>query len=170
MNATSCSEWLAARSRQGAVLAGLLPVLASCGWDAYPGYECVEDGDCAGGRCENNECVAATPPTHHTLRVAVTGAGTVTSTPTGIRCGPGASEEDCGHGFLAGTSVVLTAAPGGGQMLAAWSGDCAGSDRTCRLTIDGPKSVGVEYRPRQWGLAVHVNGSGTVTSRPASCA
>ncbi|MCP4657070.1 MAG: hypothetical protein GY856_16795, partial [bacterium] len=70
-----------------------------------------------------------------------TGSGTVTSVPSGIRCGG-----DCTHDYAAGTGVTLTATPDLGSTFAGWSGACAGtgdcsvtmgSDRTVRATFDG---------------------------------
>ena len=72
-----------------------------------------------------------------TLTVAVTGSGTVTSTPAGIDCGP-----TCSASFSTGTSVTLTATPAVGSTFAGWSPvECGGpltlsADTTCTATFN----------------------------------
>ncbi len=78
--------------------------------------------------------------TNRTLTVtkAGGGAGTVTSSPTGINCGT-----TCSAAFSDGTAVALTASPAAGSTFAGWSGaaDCADgsvqmtSDLTCTATF-----------------------------------
>jgi len=66
-----------------------------------------------------------------------TGAGTVTSSPTGIDCG-----EDCTELYISGTTVTLTATADSGSSFAGWSGDCSGdsltmdADTTCTATFN----------------------------------
>src|SRR5574341_78744 len=72
------------------------------------------------------------------VTVTGTGAGTVTSNPTGISCNP-----TCSASFNDGTSVTLTATPASGSIFAGWSGDCAsaGTSTTCTLTMNANKSA-----------------------------
>jgi uncharacterized repeat protein (TIGR01451 family) len=72
------------------------------------------------------------PPPPHSLAVSKTGtgAGTLTSSPAGINCGA-----TCVATFPSGTNVTLTATPAAGSRFASWSGDCAGTTRTCVLTM-----------------------------------
>ena len=65
-----------------------------------------------------------------TVQSAGTGAGTVTSSPSGINC-----PQTCAASFTKGTNVVLTAAPATGTTFAGWSGLCTGLT-TCNLTLN----------------------------------
>ena len=73
---------------------------------------------------------SAPKPATVALRVAVGGAGRVTSAPAGIVC-PGR----CSARFPRGVSVTLRATPRAGARLRGWSGSCTGTARTCRLTL-----------------------------------
>ena len=92
-----------------------------------------------------------------------TGGGTVTSSPSGINCGP-----TCSFNFASGTVVTLTAAPGGTSTFMGWSGACSGTG-TCSVTMDTAESVSANFNVIQFGLAVSKNGTGggTVTSSPS---
>jgi uncharacterized repeat protein (TIGR01451 family) len=72
------------------------------------------------------------PPPPHSLAVVKTGtgSGTVTSSPAGVNCGA-----TCVATFPGGTNVTLTATPATGSRFAGWSSDCAGTSRTCLLTM-----------------------------------
>lgn len=75
--------------------------------------------------------VTATFVVARTLTVAKagTGAGSVTSSPAGIDCGP-----DCTQDYADGTPVTLTAAPASGSTFAGWSGGgCSGTGSTCTI-------------------------------------
>lgn len=81
-------------------------------------------------------------PVKYTLTVNKNGngAGTVTSTPSGIDCGA-----TCSAKYVTGTEVQLTATPAGGSSFAGWSGACnAGgevtmsSNKTCTATFSRP--------------------------------
>jgi len=73
------------------------------------------------------------------VNLAGNGAGTVTSSPTGITCG-----NDCTEVYPQGTMVTLTATPSTGSVFAGWSGDPDCSDgvvtmqsaRTCVATFN----------------------------------
>ena len=60
----------------------------------------------------------------------------MTSSPPGIDCG-----DDCTETYEPGTGVTLTADPKGHAEFAGWSGACTGTDETCTLTMNGPRSV-----------------------------
>jgi DNA-binding beta-propeller fold protein YncE len=81
--------------------------------------------------------VQAAPPATRTLTVvkAGSGAGTVTSSPTGVACG-----STCSAPFPSGSSVALTASAGEGSVFAGWSGACSGT-AACNVTMDAAKSV-----------------------------
>lgn len=79
-----------------------------------------------------------TPTLAYTLTVAKagTGLGIVSSSPTGINCGP-----SCSAVFDTGTLVTLTATPNASSRFTAWSGaGCTGS-AACVVTMAGARVV-----------------------------
>ncbi len=109
--------------------------------------------------------VGTAPPPTFTLTVVKGGAGsgTVTSSPTGIDCGP-----TCNATFNAGTQVTLTATPDAAtSTFTGWSGACTSSP--CVVTMDAAKSVTATFSRIQYTLSVTKagTGGGTVTSSPA---
>ena len=79
------------------------------------------------------------PPPTYTLTVYVWGSGTVTSTPSGIRCSTGV----CGSGFPAGTAVTLTPSRG---LLRFWVGACSGNGR-CVVSMTGNRWAVPLFKP-----------------------
>jgi hypothetical protein len=73
----------------------------------------------------------------HTLTVGTSGAGagTVTSSPAGIDCGP-----DCTESYAEGTLVTLSATPDASSTFAGWSGACAGTG-ACEVAMTADASV-----------------------------
>jgi uncharacterized repeat protein (TIGR02543 family) len=65
-----------------------------------------------------------------------TGQGSVRSTPAGIKCGA-----DCTETYAPGTVVTLTAQVRPGSQFVGWSGACTGSNPTCQVTMNAPKTV-----------------------------
>jgi hypothetical protein len=92
-----------------------------------------------------------------------TGAGTVTSNPTGINCGA-----TCSFAWISGTSVTLTAAATAGSVFAGWSGGGCSGTGTCVVNLTATTSVTATFTA-QSTITVSKNGSGsgTVTSNPA---
>jgi YVTN family beta-propeller protein len=77
-----------------------------------------------------------------TLSVTLTGGGSgmVTSSPSGINCGP-----TCSASFDAGTKIALSAAAASGSTFAGWSGGgCSGIDG-CALTLDANTTVTASF-------------------------
>ncbi len=111
--------------------------------------------DLAGHRTVN-----ATFTQLHTLTVAKTGNGTVTSTPVGIDCGA-----DCTEAYSTGTSVTLTATPDTGWTFAGWGGSCSGTG-ACVVTLTTARTVTATFNPPPM-LTVTRTGNGTITSVPA---
>lgn len=110
-------------------------------------------------------------PRTHTLTVAKSGEGTVTSSPEGIDCGM-----VCNAAFEEGSYVILFAKPGPGQVIGGWSGDCGQwigpPKESCMLTMKANKTVSVSFRPagaktRTLQLIKKGKGTGTIDSEPA---
>ena len=106
---------------------------------------------------------------HLHVNIGGTGAGTVSSVPSGISCGAG-----CDADFETGTRVTLTASPSAGSTFNSWSGGgCSGGITTCVVVMNTDQSVtaifdAVVSVPMST-LTVEKNGSGngTVTSAPS---
>ncbi len=84
-------------------------------------------------------------PVNHTLTVqkAGPGAGTVTSDPPGIACGPNCILTKAS--FAENGTVTLTATPEPGSSFASWEGGCAGSAPTCTVTMSGEETVTARF-------------------------
>lgn len=68
------------------------------------------------------------------------GAGTVTSVPTGTSCGSA-----CNIPFVPGTLVTLTATPDSDSTFVGWSGTCTGTG-TCQATMNDNKAVTATFK------------------------
>lgn len=75
-----------------------------------------------------------------TVTKAGTGTGTVTSQPSGIKCGSA-----CAHGFASGTTVTLSAKPLDDSTFMGWDGACAGTG-TCVVPVDAAAEVTATFR------------------------
>ena len=107
----------------------------------------------------------------HTLTITAPMNGTITSNPSGINCGSGASETACSDTFDQGMSVTLTAAPKAGYVLGAWGGaDCVSEVNavTCTLTMDANKTgITKAFTIIQRTLTITKPANGTITSSPS---
>ncbi len=136
------------------------------GSSAFGGWS----GACSGtGSCDVTMSAAVSvgasfvPSYPLSVTLAGSGSGTVTSSPAGISCTSGT----CSHSFADGTSVTLSAAPGGGSAFGGWSGDCTGTG-ACIVTVNAARNVTASFAPvYQVAVATSGDGSGTVTSSPA---
>jgi Divergent InlB B-repeat domain len=132
------------------------------GWS---GEGCTGTGSCH-VTMDQARSVSATFLVIYPLQIAKTGtgAGTITSSPAGIGCGA-----TCSKAFLADTEVTLTATASMGSTFDGWSGDCAGADNPCVVTLDQARSVTATFTEITYLLDVSRDGvgSGTVSSTPA---
>jgi hypothetical protein len=94
------------------------------------------------------------------------GAGTLSSAPAGIACGPACAAE-----YDEGAKVTLTAAPDAHSAFAGWSGEgCAGTASTCTVTMSQARALNAEFAAiaqRTLQVGVGGPGEGDVTSSPA---
>jgi hypothetical protein len=93
------------------------------------------------------------------LTVVKSGSGSVTATGAKINCGSA-----CSAFTVNGTSVTLTASPGG-NVFTGWGGACSGSQLTCAITVSGAVEVDAGFLP-QFTLSVGRSNPGTVTASP----
>ena len=130
------------------------------------------DGDCNDGSvtmdadrsCTANFDTSTVPTNNLTVTRSGTGAGTITSNPTGISCGVA-----CSADYAEGTVVTLTPTANAGSMFAGWSGDADCGDgqvtmnaaRTCTATFDLNPLATFTLTVSKTGT-----GSGTVTTSP----
>ncbi len=98
--------------------------------------------DRAGNSEEVKTAVYTISGVYFTLNVVKSGSGTITSSVSGIDCGPA-----CSASFSSGTRMTLTAAPGSGYAFSNWSGDCTGTDPVCTIFVDDTKNVTAAFIP-----------------------
>jgi len=100
-------------------------------------YTDIQTTNCNPGyTCSDGTCV----PLTYTLRVDKDGSGTgiVTSSPSGIDCGPAC--QTASHDFNSGIGVALTKDPSTDSVFQGWSGACMELGG-CSLTMTGAKQV-----------------------------
>ena len=100
-----------------------------------------------------------------TLTVTTSGAGTVTSAPSGINCG-----DACSADFISGNSVTLTARPSGGSSFTGWSGGVCSGTSPCVVVMNGNQAVNAQFTAAPSTALLSVakagGGNGTVSSTP----
>jgi YVTN family beta-propeller protein len=153
------------------------PVTLTASASAGSSFAGWSGGGCSGtGTCNitstANTTVTATftviPPVTLTVAEPGSGAGQVTSSPSGINCS--AVNNQCAAPFAAGSQVTLTASASAGSSFAGWSGGgCAGTG-ACVVTMSAAQSVTATFNIiPSFMLSVFPSGSGsgTVTSMPS---
>ncbi len=126
----------------------------------------VTVGGSSGNTLLNYLHVIPVTTSSQTLAVTVSGAGSVTSSPSGLNCSSGT----CTANFASGSSVTLTATPGSGAVFSGWGGACGGSSVTCTVTMSTAQSVTATFTtstPETEVLSVTISGAGSVTSSPS---
>ncbi|MBK7976643.1 MAG: FG-GAP repeat protein [Deltaproteobacteria bacterium] len=128
-------------------------------------------GGCSGtGTCQVTMDAAKSVTASFTLQGAQltvnkvgTGSGTVTSSPTGIDCGP-----TCVAVWDYGTNVAITAVAAPGSTFTSWAGPCTGTG-TCNLPMTTNRTLSAIFTLQTFPVTVTKdgNGSGTVSSSPA---
>lgn len=96
----------------------------------------------SGGTSGTSGDVTPPPPPQNqklTVTLSAAGAGTVSSTPSGLTC----SGTSCTGTFAKGTAVTVTATPSAGAVFSGWSGVCTGT-ATCAVKMDGDVAVGAD--------------------------
>lgn len=86
-----------------------------------------------------------TPPATYALNVAVSGTGSVKSSPGGIDCG--STGTACKAVYDAGASVILTAAAPTGQVFRGWTGSCSGTSNTCTVSMTAARTAEAAFEP-----------------------
>ncbi len=111
---------------------------AFTGWS---GSGCAGTGSCVVSMSATRAVTATftASASSYALSVTKSGAGTVTSAPSGISCG-----STCSANFAAGTNVTLTAAASVGSVFSGWSGGCSGTG-TCIVAMNAAKSVSAAF-------------------------
>jgi hypothetical protein len=94
------------------------------------------------------------------VTVTKTGSGTVLGADGKINCGG-----SCTTSVPAGTSVTLTANPGG-TVFSGWGGACNGVDLSCTVLVNDAMNVLATFTPIHT-LSIGRGGNGTVTGNPA---
>jgi endoglucanase len=163
----NCGSTCSASFTSGASVT-LTPAAASgstfAGWSGA----CTGTGACTVSMTAARSVTATFNSSATTFALALTkagsGAGTVTSNPTGINCG-----STCSANYASGTSVTLTAAAASGSTFAGWSGACTGTG-ACTVSMTAARAVTATFNgSSSFALSVTKagTGAGTVTSSPA---
>jgi hypothetical protein len=101
-----------------------------------------------------------------TAAKAGSGAGSITSNPSGVNCGA-----TCTFEWAHGTSVTLNAAADPGSVFIGWSGGGCSGTGSCTVTLNADTAVTATFSaPRVLTVTKAGSGSGTVTSTPAGIA
>lgn len=114
-------------------------------------------------------------PITYSLSVAKTnpGYGSISTSPGNLTCSTKCSSTS--KSFNSGTVVQLTATASSGRVFTGWSGDCAGTQATCVVTMNSAKSVRAVFdvgssQPASYALTLaKVNPSYGVVSGSLSC-
>jgi List-Bact-rpt repeat protein len=132
---------------------------------------CTGTGSCQVTTSESRSVTAEFTAPLQSLTAVLTGsgAGGVTSDPSGISCAVselGSDGTSCSAQFAYGAQVTLTATPSGGSTFAGWSGACSGAG-TCTVVMDQARSATATFTAPPQNLGVIISGpAGRVVSDP----
>jgi hypothetical protein len=100
---------------------------------------------CNPGAVTRSTTVTVASPSEYTLSVIKSGQGTVSSSPAGINCGSGCSNQSAN--FVQDTTVTLTATPGTHRIFTGWGQDCTsfGINPVCTLNMTGNKAATANF-------------------------
>lgn len=98
---------------------------------------CTGTGDCV-VTMDSAKTVTATFVPAQTLSVSIAGPGAVIVNPPNATC---SSPGPCVHRYASGTTVTLTVSLGANEVFDGWTGDCAGANPVCTLTMNGNKTA-----------------------------
>jgi DNA-binding beta-propeller fold protein YncE len=158
-----CGSTCTASFDQGSVIELKAAAEAGSSFLGWSGGGCTGKGGCQVTLGESLEIQAHFERNLRQVTVTPSGAGEVTSNPSGIACGG-----TCTHSFTEGSTVTLAAQPVPGFAFVGWSGACSGR-KLCRIEMKaGDVAVGAEFRPARRTLALVVTGSGNGTVTDAA--
>jgi uncharacterized protein (DUF2141 family) len=158
---TDCTEIFV----EGTVVTLTVTASTSSTLGGWSGAGCSGAGDCVVTMDAAKQVTATFALNTYPLDVnkAGDGDGTVSSTPTGIDCGAG-----CTQDYVYGTVVTLTAAASTGSTFGGWSGSGCGGAGDCVVTMDAAQQVTATFTLNTYALDVNKagDGDGTVSSTP----
>jgi IgA Peptidase M64/Divergent InlB B-repeat domain len=93
----------------------------------------------------------------HVLNVAKlgTGAGSITSAPSGMACGG-----TCSQAYASATAVTLTASANAGSKFMGWLGACKGSAVSCVVTVNGSVNATAVFAPTATVASLDIDSNG----------
>lgn len=94
------------------------------------------------GACGGGGGGGGVSPATVTLRVVVTGDGSVASSPAGILC-----SGDCSAEFAVATPITLTATPAAGAIFAGWTGGATSSESSTTFALTASTTITVAFAP-----------------------
>ena len=121
---------------------------------------CTGTGTCVVGMTASRSVTASFDMTSYPLSVSLSGegAGTVTSSPSGINCGT-----TCSTSLATGTSVKLTATATKGSKFAGWTGACSGTS-SCTVSMKSASTVSARFDRIPYPLSYSRKGTGAGTA------
>jgi hypothetical protein len=128
---------------------------------------CATETFCAAASGGDVRTYGVPIPVLQTLSTSVvgSGAGNISSSPSGIGC-----SAICSAQFDKPDQITLSATPATGSTFAGWAGGgCSGTQTTCQVTMSADENVTATFDPIPQTLTVAAqgSGSGTVSSSPS---
>jgi hypothetical protein len=125
---------------------GLATTAGTCTQGTATTITAVLAGFTGTGTLTYNSCGQIVPPTL-TIFGPGQGAGTITSSPTGLDCNT-SSGTGCSATFTLNSQVTLTATPASGSVFVGWSANCQpAQSNTCTVTMANYEAVAAIFNP-----------------------